>query len=309
MDSPIIKEKMQSKRFFLFIVLFFSFISSLQPWFFWHIKAGIFYAIVFLSFYYYKSNAVFCVKRKYLILIVLLLIAAISHTNSSFFSIISHIFLILSAISIFSCTDLERASFFDILYKCFAILLTISLGFHILLLLGIKLPSLGIIQYGNMDIYLYNNYIFTLYGSYGVRFHSIFCEPGHVGMIISFLLYFLKYDMRNKYVVLLIINLLFTLSLAGYLLLLFGWLINYITDFSAKKMLLIIIVGFSLYYSYVLLVDILSSDNIIYEYVLKRLVYDEDAGTIKGDNRVSQYLTDYIDNNHKDIYKMKTSSK
>lgn len=125
---------MQSKRFFLFIVLFFSFISSLQPWFFWHIKAGIFYAIVFLSFYYYKSNAVFCVKRKYLILIVLLLIAAISHTNSSFFSIISHIFLILSAISIFSCTDLERASFFDILYKCFAILLTISLGFHILLL-------------------------------------------------------------------------------------------------------------------------------------------------------------------------------
>ena len=52
MDSPIIKEKMQSKRFFLFIVLFFSFISSLQPWFFWHIKAGIFYAIVFLSFYY-----------------------------------------------------------------------------------------------------------------------------------------------------------------------------------------------------------------------------------------------------------------
>lgn len=34
-------------------------------------------------------------------------------------------------------------------------------------------------------------------------------------------------------------------------------------------MLLIIIVGFSLYYSYVLLVDILSSDNIIYEYVLK----------------------------------------
>ena len=297
MDSPIIKEKMQSKRFFLFIVPFFSFISSLQPWFFWHIKAGIFYAIVFLSFYYYKSNAVFCVKRKYLILIVLLLIAAISHTNSSFFSIISHIFLILSAISIFSCTDLERASFFDILYKCFAILLTISLGFHILLLLGIKLPSLGIIQYGNMDIYLYNNYIFTLYGSYGVRFHSIFCEPGHVGMIISFLLYFLKYDMRNKYVVLLIINLLFTLSLAGYLLLLFGWLINYITDFSAKKMLLIIIVGFSLYYSYVLLVDILSSDNIIYEYVLKRLVYDEDAGTIKGDNRVSQYLTDYIENN------------
>ena len=89
MDSPIIKEKMQSKRFFLFIVLFFSFISSLQPWFFWHIKAGIFYAIVFLSFYYYKSNAVFCVKRKYLILIVLLLIAAISHTNSSFFSIYS----------------------------------------------------------------------------------------------------------------------------------------------------------------------------------------------------------------------------
>ena len=148
MDGPIIREKMQSKRFFLFIVLFFSFISSLQPWFFWHIKAGIFYAIVFLSFYYYKSNAAFCVKRKYLILIVLLLIAAISHTNCSFFSIISHIFLILSVISIFSCTDLERASFFDILYKWFAILLTISLGFHILLLLGIKLPSLGIIQYG-----------------------------------------------------------------------------------------------------------------------------------------------------------------
>ena len=51
-----------------------------------------------------------------------------------------------------------------------------------------------------------------------------------------------------------------------------------------------------MYYSYVLLVDILSSDNIIYEYVLKRLVYDEDAGTIKGDNRVSQYLTDYMYN-------------
>ena len=58
--------------------------------------------------------------------------------------------------------DLERASFFDILYKCFAILLTISLGFHILLLLGIKLPSLGIIQYGNMAVSYTHLKVFSL---------------------------------------------------------------------------------------------------------------------------------------------------
>lgn len=279
---------------YIFVVLFLSFISSLQPWFFWYIKAGIFYAIIFLCFYYYKSNAVFRVERKYLISVVLLLVAAVSHTNTSLFSITSHIFLVLSSISLFSCTDVERASFFEVLYKWFAILLTVSLGFHILLLLGIKLPSLGIIQYDNMDIYLYNNYIFTLYGNYGVRFHSIFCEPGHVGMIISFLLYFLKYDVRNKYVILLIINLLFTLSLAGYLLALLGLFIKYFADLSVKKILLIMIIGTSLYFSYLLLIDILPNDNVMYEYVLKRLAYDDETGTIKGDNRVSQYLTDYI---------------
>ena len=60
------------------------------------------------------------------------------------------------------------------------------------------------------------------------RFHSIFLEPGHLGCIIAFFVMANQYNFKNRYVLIMSIVLLFTLSLAGYVLFYIGFLVYFI---------------------------------------------------------------------------------
>lgn len=157
-------------------------------------------------------------------------------------------------------------------------LLLLSLPFFLLHLCGLPFIDLGSM---NHECYEGNNYVFYFYQSfYGIRFNSLFCEPGHLGMILGFLLYCQQFNFRNKRNVFLFICLLFTFSLAAYVLVFVGYIVFLLNARKIKKvvlggciLLLIIVVAFNI--------------PIVYELILKRLVVDSDTGMISGDNRVN----------------------
>ncbi len=121
--------------------------------------------------------------------------------------------------------------------KYFSILCGISLGFFLLYRIGVPLPhtnihfqdTQGLEGYGYID----NYYSFiVLLRSEGLRFQSVFVEPGHFSMGLCTLLYLNKYNIKNKYVIILLLSQLFSFSLAGYILLIVGYIL---TSFSKRN--------------------------------------------------------------------------
>lgn len=58
---------------------------------------------------------------------------------------------------------------------------------------------------------------------YQIRFCSIFLEPGYIGTLLSFLLYVGKFDFKKRYNLILLVALVLTISLAGFVISAMGW--------------------------------------------------------------------------------------
>ena len=136
----------------------------------------------------------------------------------------------------------------------------------------------------------FNNYILYIKSTeqlgYIFRFSSIFFEPGHLGMILSYYLFALKYNYKDIIVWILTIALLLSLSLAGYVLFICG-IILYSISINLKTTIKYIIIGSIniIIFSYLLTLFI---DKPYITYIksatIERLEFDEKQG-IKGNNR------------------------
>ena len=173
--------------------------------------------------------------------------------------------------------------------KWYAIMLLGSLAIYFMTFI-IKPPSFGVFNYLNYPPF--TNYILYLQTTedYGMitRFNAFFLEPGHQALVSTFLLMANAFDFRrNKYCYILLAGVLFSFSLAGYMLTATGWVL--IWSDSIKKAaisigMLAAFVGAVLMWN--------GGDNDIYELIIARLEYDEQKG-IKGNNRVN-HTTDFI---------------
>lgn len=176
----------------------------------------------------------------------------------------------------------------------FTLLLAWTLGVSLIgfiLLFFIPLPSFGTISNSDVwDAYEYTNYLIVIKGAfYDFRFNSIFREPGHVAMIASFFLYANHYDfskLRNKII---LVAALFTLSLAGYVLIVVGYTLHFLTfNFNKEKIKKIIVWPILLFGIWIGAVTYNGGDNVLNRLIIERLMYDPTTGSIQGDNRVSE---------------------
>ncbi len=130
-----------------------------------------------------------------------------------------------------------------------------------------------------------SNYIFYCYSSYyGIRFNGLFIEAGHLGMMVSFLLFADGFDLRKKETWILLGTIMMTMSLAGIILTFFGFLFMKYEQ-NEIKFSFIIIFGLSVLLLYLVGTFYNGGDNLINEWVLSRLEYDEEKG-FSGNNRV-----------------------
>ena len=153
----------------------------------------------------------------------------------------------------------------------------------------VALPGF-IIQKGNSEDYIFINQIFLIQRVSGFdesadRFHSIFLEPGFIGSMLSFLLFAIKYNFSKWYNKVLLVALLFSLSLAGYMMTFIGYIIYLLVE--GKSLRKIVVFSILMSIAYMVSIDYNNGDNLVNRSIIERLQPDEEKG-IAGNNRTGE---------------------
>jgi hypothetical protein len=241
-------------------------------------------SLVSLVFYVINKNA-FQLQRKNVAINILLIFCFIIYSKGfSVFGVIEQLFIYSNIVVALNLKDEFKIKVFDFLTKGMGILLGVSLFFYVSHLLGLPLPSstIGVSTLGytgiNYYFFLTNLELIDFY-----RFRSIFAEPGHLTMGLMLLLFANKFNMRNKWVVVLMLAQLFTLSLAGVVAIGFSLLVY---SFSRQINTLVprLIIGAVIVFSF-FFVGSLGEDDLLYLAIVSRLTVNENTGRLHGNNR------------------------
>ena len=185
-------------------------------------------------------------------------------------------------------------------------LLALGSFFWILHLVGFDLPSTEVTfgetagqsgmsdaqyYFSNHFLYLVNNSAFVRWNAdipTFFRFSSIFSEPGYLGIMLTFLLYINKFDMKDKRNIVYLVSLALTLSLAGYIMALFAYTAHRLEQ-SKNRVAVLISIGIVLAIGYVFFSNYNGGNNAVNDAIIARLKVEED-GNIAGNNRTSEAL-------------------
>ena len=280
------------------ICVFLLFLNAMYPWYMWTNKLSALTLLLtggvsILLFITSPSKFVLTKVNVGLIMVMMLALLWQSIHQVS----ISFVFVFIVWVVLLSLRSDLKKEVLSRITKWFAILLLISLLFYIAFLLGFSISPSYIEFEGR---YPTLNYIFfTLpvdqFSAY--RFKSIFMEPGHLTMGLVPLIMANRFNLKNKYVLILFIAELFTFSLAGYITMFIGYVLFNISLRRLKYLFygaLFIVVAIYVF-------DRTSSSDVLDRFLWSRLEYSD--GNIAGNNRT----TDSFDMIYNDV--MRTSDK
>ena len=272
--------------FFVFLL----FLVSMQLWIGWGHKAvlmsicGIFTIICGYSCNMYKFS------KKYVIAVLILyvsyLFVSIGITSRTIFSQIPS--FLIPIICVLCVRDAYKKQILMLITKWYAIILIPSVIIYFINNI-VHLPSLGIIYHDNLKYGGFENYLFYVHAINGSgRFNGPFLEPGHLGMIGAFILMANNFRLKNRYNIIIAVSIVLSLSLAGYMLALIGYILCAYNEGKKNAGKLIIFAAFVV--AFVLVAQNYNGgDNIINEKILSRFESDEEKG-IAGNNRASFHV-------------------
>lgn len=275
------------EKIFVFL-LFASFVCSMYPWFVWNN-----YSNIFISCATFFCAAMVLYKfrlwqRKMPVFLILFLIASFlwdSVLLVPFMKAIScmNIFILITLIM---QDDYFKKDLLNFITKWLGIIVFISLIAYVLYSLDLFPITPKKIQFGNR-YHSYNYYLFIIpqeiFVDFFVRFRSIFMEPGHMALGTTMLIIANKFDLKNKYVLMLILGNIFSFSLAAYVTMSIGFLLY---NFSIKKIHLFAVLVGVLCLANLIVVKI-QGGEILDRYLWDRLEYSEETGEIEGNNRIT----------------------
>lgn len=275
--------------------------GSVLPWPMWKSE----YFPFFLLMLFTATRAIFW-NENYTWATVVSMVATIAFafvysqlfTNGLIASIYQVVYAIVPIVAFLTLQEHERYVFlkrFINFFSVIALASVIAFFAHFF----IDLPYF-IIHHTNSFYAPFKNYIFfviTQNSDFGwfTRFSSVYSEPGHMSMVCAILLYINGYSFRKWQNIIMTICLIWTFSLAGYLLFLGGIILHVVA--KSKKILLtlskiisvtiiLLTLGF-IYYS--------PQNNDMFSIkILSRLEFDENNG-IAGNNRNSIWFNQYYD--------------
>lgn len=266
-------------------------ICSLYPWFTWYLPINVYLPLLFIISRLPIIINTSIINHKILIVVFLYIVYAVVYCK---FMIVeprhNAIEFVLSIVPlglIILFRNNELLIFYKRLIKIFSIVLLVSLLGFSLKTIGIELPF-SILYHPNPWYNPYKNYyLFTVYNDYGLftRFTSMMQEPGHIGMSCAILLYTTGYSLKRWYNIVMTVSLIWTFSLAGYVLYLIGGIIYIIAKHkSYVRQFLKILISISFLLPLVLFYYNYNKDSVVSSLVLSRFELD-DKGGISGNNR------------------------
>lgn len=271
--------------------LFVFFINSMHPWFLLRIPSiiitGIFFILTLCAFFkgYFSLRRINAFSI-FLFPLMFFWIARDANINGTIEALVNSI-LVCSLIGLKNERMQDCVRFIT---KWLAIIIFVSAIFYILFLLHVPLPHSSFSLGGNSLKDSLDNYYFFVqaYEMFGfTRFYSIFLEPGYLTLGVAPLLFLNRYDIKNKYVLMLIIGQLLSFSLAGIILLVFGLSYTLIfskTDRNFKKIAMVMAV---------MAIAVTSAYKFFGEEYFESTIFSRIEivdGTLSGDDRSSRYL-------------------
>ena len=280
---------------FLFVCgVFISFYASLYPWFLWPISttfmilASLFIAPA-MALDRTLANPIFT-RKDFIIptLCYFILAYYIAFTNAnSLNAYISSIFNTVIFYSLFKVSPMMLKKISVLLAKSMGIILVPSILFFLLYLLGYPLPSYDL-QFGD-NFYSFTNYYFFLLDdrqlfAFIPRFQSIFLEPTYLGSTAAVLLMTQRGEWKKWYNIAMIISILISFSLAGYVYFTVIIFLNLWT--KGKRIFKNIIIAVSVIALFTIGSFFYNNgDNLVHDLIMLRLEIED--GGLAGDNRVT----------------------
>lgn len=248
---------------------------------------------LFLIYKSYNTSLLKITQQKLLICYIVFILYIWHYRDNNILGYVSTIIQVLS-ISIVVCLNRELLLKVIGLYiRVFSWISGISLFFWVLYLLGIYNISLGTIAFSG--VYEFDNYIFFFLkqgDNLWARFQCLFDEPGTYSLLCIITLLLNRFK-RDKYSAILLVSILFTLSLAGYLILIFILFYKYIIETKGGLLKLVpFLFCFGIYW---MGVNYNGGDNILNSAILFRLQLNDD-NEISGYNRRTKDFDYFYEN-------------
>lgn len=292
----------------LFIVM----LESLKVWFFWDLPIKFMIPLLFIPLaivgVFLIPNFFSFRKKSVLIIVLLYLLSVIFGIRGNLNAYIGVLISTGGVLFFAGLKDNYKKDFLVFFSHIFSIIVGISLLGWVLFLLGVNLPNFfdtfGFSESRNEAQYQFQNYYVFLYNT-GTRysdltqvliprFSSVLLEPGYFGIVLVILLYLNHFNLKDKFNIILLVALIFTFSLSGWLMGLITYVAYYLR-FSNKKIITLISVIFFLWAFYAFFSSYNNGANAVNELILSRLEYDESKGTISGYNRTQESFDDWFE--------------
>ena len=205
--------------------------------------------------------------------------------------LISRVVLSLNVVLLLKWPSQILNELYQYVFTAIAVILIPSIIFYVLdISLGVSIPSFSH-HNQTLGYTLENHFFYCKNPDAHLRFCSYFCEPGHLATIMSLLLLCSRCNIRDWRTKVILVAVLLTMSLAGYVIAGLAFFVKSLSAGSFRKIVTSIIGVLVLFIIIVVAFDILGKSAILDELIFQRLVFDSDTGKLSGDNRVS-YATD-----------------
>lgn len=280
------------------IGLFLLILISMHAWFFLWVDDA--YLAVFegvliaLMFAYLSNNRKSSSKNNvYFFAAISLFCVGLFNKSGSVISVVGSALIVSIMYLLMRFPQDAKVKILQFTTKWFSLLLLVSVVAWLLHFV-VPLPTFENVHYldesGGGSI----NYLFftELAFSSDIRFKSVFLEPGHVSTVAAFFVMANRFDFKNKYVLLLSLEIIPTFGLAGYMLFAIGYLFYSIervqvVSFLKRFIPVAMLAGLAVFYfsSYK------SGDNLFNQLIIERMTYDEER-FIAGNDR-SNYVCDH----------------
>lgn len=289
MEGEARRQELQDRESIFFIIykilLLILFINSMHPWYIWNSSIDrLTVALTVLSsfFFIFDSKSFKNLERDALLLLLLGLFTLLKCFKVNINGSIQYFALFIIWCGILCLDNKERLSCINFITKWFSIILLISLFAYLLNLFKLWPFSPTQITYEGVGYRAANYKLFLIQLDTRIeftRFMSVFAEPGHMTMGAVPLIIINKFNLRNKYVIFLLLAEIWSFSLAGYITLFIGYLL-----FHFNKRILKGLVGLSI----LCCVTYGGMEALGYGDVLRVFIWDRvqiENGELAGNNR------------------------
>ena len=278
------------------VAMFVAFLGSLSPWFMWPIfNTYVLLVAVLLCMGFVVRTRVFSLRKRWVLPALFLLVALVYNVSIKGFLVRAFVFCLIQwgiYVVLFNLPDTMKGRVVRFTACCMAVICMVSLvAYALFLFAGMSMsPTYTMLEGVQKTEYL--NYRFFLLNIRAFaeeaipRFHAVFLEPGHIAVAASMLLYAQAYDMKKWYNKALLVTIVCTLSLAGYLLTAMSFFIKKVLYERQKSKVaiwavLLLVAGFL---AWNIGLEYNGGNNLFNEKIIQRLQVD-DSGNLSGDNR------------------------